>query len=160
MDPRGIPRPGAPSKMAHRNLQKGDVVLIQDSNEVRGKWKMGLVEEGINSLDGKVRRVKISYRTTEDGSRRVIERPVQRLILLAAVEDTSVEGECSDSLLTSTLHPTDPNITQNITESSSACKRLQTTTTATANRSRTPKSAKSRTTSERPVNNNKCNNDK
>ena len=39
---------------------------------------------------------KISYRTVEDGSRRMIERPVQRLILLAAVEETSVEGECSD----------------------------------------------------------------
>ena len=34
------------------NLQKGDVVLIKDSNEVRGKWKMGLVEEGINSVVG------------------------------------------------------------------------------------------------------------
>ena len=78
-----------------RNLKKGDVVLIQDNNEVRGKWKMGLVEEGIISLDGKVRRAKISYHTVENGSRRMIARPVQRLILLAAVEETSAEGECS-----------------------------------------------------------------
>ena len=97
-----------------RNLKKGDVVLIQDSNEVRGRWKMGLVEEGIISLDGKVRRAKISYRTVEDGSRRMIERPVQRLILLAAVEETSAEGECSGSQLTSSLHPTEQSKTQSI----------------------------------------------
>ena len=25
------------------NVQKGDVVLIQDSNAVRGEWKLGIV---------------------------------------------------------------------------------------------------------------------
>ena len=75
---------------------------------------MGLVEEGIISLDGKVRGAKISYRTVEDGSRRMIERPVQRLILLAAVEETSAEGECSGSQLTPTLHPTEQSKTQSI----------------------------------------------
>ena len=46
-----------------RNLKKGDAVLVQDSNEVRGKWKMALVSESLCSDDGRVRRVKISYRT-------------------------------------------------------------------------------------------------
>ena len=60
-----------------------------------GRISFELRQFETNSLDGKVRRAKISYRTVEDGSRRMIERPVQRLILLAAVEETSAEGECS-----------------------------------------------------------------
>ena len=43
-----------------RNLKQGDVVLIQDSNELRGVWKMGLVTEAVPSEDSKVRRVKVS----------------------------------------------------------------------------------------------------
>ena len=77
-----------------RNLKKGDVVLIHDSNEVRGKWKLGLVEKSLTSEDGKVRRVRLRYRT-EKGAMQEIERPVQRLILLAAVDDASEDAECS-----------------------------------------------------------------
>jgi len=76
-----------------RNLQKGDVVLVQDSNAVRGKWKMALVKEPLFSEDSKVRKVKLTYRTVEGGEQEV-ERPVQRLILLVPVDDTSVVAEC------------------------------------------------------------------
>ena len=79
-----------------RNLQKGDVVLVQDSNAVRGKWKMTLVKEPLPSEDLKVRRVRIAYRTIEGGEQEV-QRPVQRLILLALVDDISVEAECTVS---------------------------------------------------------------
>ena len=69
-----------------RDLKKGDVVLVQDLNLVRGKWKMALVEKPILSLDRRVRRAIISYKTDE-GSHSKVERPVQNLILIAAAED-------------------------------------------------------------------------
>ena len=70
----------------HRNLEVGDVVLVQDSNAIRGQWKMALVEEVMASDDGKVRRVMIEY-NTERGTRSRIERPVRKLILLAPAKE-------------------------------------------------------------------------
>ena len=55
---------------------------------------MGLVTEPLPSEDGKVRRVKLVYRT-EAGAKQEVERPVQRLILLVAADDSTVAGECS-----------------------------------------------------------------
>ncbi len=46
-----------------RNLQKGDIVLIQDDNALRGKWKKAVVDEATMSSDGKVRHVIVRYRT-------------------------------------------------------------------------------------------------
>ena len=79
-----------------RNLMKGDVVLVLDSNEIRGRWKLALVTEPIISEDGKVRKAKISYHTS-NGGRQEIERAVQRLILLVASDEPSGGQECSDS---------------------------------------------------------------
>lgn len=70
----------------HRNIQTGDVVLIEDSNALRGVWKMGVVEEAIPSKDNKVRRCKIMYRTST-GTREVIERAVQKLIVITPVNE-------------------------------------------------------------------------
>ena len=64
-----------------RNLQKGDIVLVQDSNLVRGQWKLALVERAEPSRDKLVRKVTVSYRTAA-GTRQEIDRPVQKLILL------------------------------------------------------------------------------
>ena len=76
-----------------RNLQKGDIVLVQDSNLVRGQWKLALVERTELSKDLLVRKVAVSYRTAA-GTRQEIERPVQRLILLVPVD--GVGAECSE----------------------------------------------------------------
>ena len=70
-----------------RNLKVGDVVLLQDSNALRGQWKKAVVEEATVSSDGKVRHVRIRYRSKENKNI-VIDRPVQRLILLVPVDDT------------------------------------------------------------------------
>ena len=70
----------------HRNLLVGDIVLLQDSNVLRGKWKKAIVTEAHPSNDGKVRHVKLRYRTTDD-TNIIIDRPVQRLILLVPVDD-------------------------------------------------------------------------
>ena len=64
-----------------RDLKAGDVVLVEDINPVRGQWKMALVEQPITSEDGRVRRVVISYKSTDHG-RISVERPVQKLIVI------------------------------------------------------------------------------
>ena len=64
-----------------RNVQKGDVVLVQDLNALRSKWKMALVEEPLLSEDGRVRRCEISYPST-GGTRVTVKRPVQKLIVI------------------------------------------------------------------------------
>ena len=68
-----------------RDCQKGDVVLIQDSNLVRGQWKRGIIIEVMPSKDGRVRRVRVECRT--DSTRRVLERAVQKLIVLVPVSE-------------------------------------------------------------------------
>jgi len=72
-------------------LQAGDVVLVQDNNMLRGKWKLAIVKTAMPSLDGKVRRAVLSYRS-EAGTRIEIDRPVQRLILLVPTNDSAVQG--------------------------------------------------------------------
>ena len=90
-----------------RELQRGDVVLVQDSNSVRGKWKLALVKDPLVSKDTRVRRVRLSYRTPE-GSVQEVERAVQRLILLTPADATSVGAECTvnddSQLATSTIN--------------------------------------------------------
>ena len=69
-----------------RDLRAGDVVLMEDINPVRGHWKMALIEQPIISEDGRVRRVLISYKSTDHG-RTTVERPVQKLIVIAPNEN-------------------------------------------------------------------------
>ena len=45
-----------------RNVRIGDVVLIQDSNLVRGEWKMGVVTQILESKDRRVRNVEVRYK--------------------------------------------------------------------------------------------------
>ena len=71
-----------------RDLKKGDVVLVQDSNVVWGEWKMAIVTEPIPSSDGKIRKAVLSYRDNRSDKKNIdITRPVQRLIILVAAED-------------------------------------------------------------------------
>ena len=46
----------------NRNVQRSDVVLVQDSNAVHGEWKFGIVSETFPGKDDKVRRVNIIYK--------------------------------------------------------------------------------------------------
>ena len=77
-----------------------DVVLIQDTNVVRGEWKMRIITTVHPSDDNKVRRVTVSYknyRKDEDPGRYLgakytnIERAVQKLIVLVPVDDDDEE---------------------------------------------------------------------
>ena len=71
---------------ATRNLCEGDVVLMQDSNLVRGKWRMALVKQPILSEDNRVRRAMVSYKSDKN-TEIVVQRPVQKLILLVPAKE-------------------------------------------------------------------------
>ena len=63
-----------------RNITVGDIVVVQDSNCIRGEWRKAIVTKADASNDGRVRRVTLEY---VSGSTRIsIERPVQRIIVL------------------------------------------------------------------------------
>lgn len=78
---------------AQRNLRERDVVLVQDSDLIRGNWKLAQVERAIPGRDGKVRDVELRYRIVDPGSTpdrkkdRFINRSVHRLVLLLPVEE-------------------------------------------------------------------------
>lgn len=72
-----------------RNLQVGDIVMDVDERLPRGKWRLARVLETVSGLDGLVRRGKISVgdkRLNKKGERSgklsILERPVQKLVLL------------------------------------------------------------------------------
>ena len=73
---------------SHRNLKVGDIVIIQDSNKIRKKWKLGRVIRADPSLrDGYVRVVDVEYKNPDSKNFLNITRPVQRLIVLIPVEE-------------------------------------------------------------------------
>ena len=45
--------------IAQRNLREGDVVLIQDANQIRGQWKLGTMLKAFPRGDGRVRKVQV-----------------------------------------------------------------------------------------------------
>jgi len=72
---------------SRRSVKEGDIVLIQDSNSVRGKWKMGRVSKAEPSLrDGFVRNVEIQYKNPNHRLFTTITRPAQRIIVIVPVE--------------------------------------------------------------------------
>ena len=78
-----------------RNLKIGDIVLVKDSNIVRGQWKLAQVCEIITSRDGKIRDVSVRYKNQGPGAEykgaqdTVIRRSAHRLVLLLPVEEQS-----------------------------------------------------------------------
>ena len=74
---------------AKRNLQVGDIVLVKDSNNVRGCWKLlAQVCEVFPGNDGMMRDVAIRYKNRGPGAEyrgvkdTVIKRSVHRLVVL------------------------------------------------------------------------------
>eukprot|EP00794_Sanderia_malayensis_P021203 gene21203-23285_t len=84
-----------------RNVRIGDVVIIQDSNLVRGKWRLGSVSDVFPGTDGKVRNVEIKYKQlsalnepalayTGKGYS-TIQRPVQKLVVIVPVDEDRLD---------------------------------------------------------------------
>ena len=76
-----------------RNMRSGDVVLIQDANAMRGKWRLGQVVSIESSRDGRVRDVSVRYKIQKTGKvykgqgDTVIKRSVHKLVVLLPVEE-------------------------------------------------------------------------
>lgn len=76
-----------------RNVQVDDVVLVQDSNIVRGAWKLAQVIKADPGRDGVVREVDLRYKIIKDGRGydgeidKVMSRSVHRLVVLIPVEE-------------------------------------------------------------------------
>ena len=66
--------------------------MIQDSNTLRGKFKMGIVTETFPSEDGMVRTVKIGYKNNDEGkdyngkNYTYIDRAIHKLIVIIPAE--------------------------------------------------------------------------
>lgn len=52
-----------------RNMQPGDIVLVQDSNTVRGNWNMAEIVKAELGTVGRVRDVRIRYKAQKPGGR-------------------------------------------------------------------------------------------
>ena len=76
-----------------RNLCKGDVVLVQDTNAIRGLWKLAQVEEAVVGKDGRVRDVVIRLKNLDvtkayEGKQdTLLKRSIHRLVLILPVEE-------------------------------------------------------------------------
>ena len=74
-----------------RNIQVGDMVLIQDNNAITGNWKLGKVVKTKIDDDGLIRNCSIKYTPNNDLSVDTklvtIQRPVQRLVVVLPVEE-------------------------------------------------------------------------
>ena len=81
----------------HRNIQRGDLVLLVDENHPRESWPLALVTDAFPSDDGIVRRVAL--RTS---SNRLLERDIRKIVLLERegddekVEELIVDGGGDD----------------------------------------------------------------
>ena len=80
-----------------RNVRVGDVVLIQDSNQVQGNWKLGKVSKVYPGDDTRVRIVDVKYKNPRQGEPVdkyegrgcvTVQRAVHRLIVLVQVDDS------------------------------------------------------------------------
>ncbi|XP_045109596.1 uncharacterized protein LOC123503684 [Portunus trituberculatus] len=75
-----------------RNVRKGDIVLVNDHNVLRGEWKLAEVVEGIPGRDGKIRDVLLRYKINEPGKQyrgqhdKQMVRSVHRLVVLLPVD--------------------------------------------------------------------------
>ena len=84
-----------------RNLKRGDIVLVPESNTFRGQLKVAEVLEAEPGVDRKVRDVKLRYKVQEQRNRngrvdkyvgqpdKIINRSVHRLVLLLESEDNT-----------------------------------------------------------------------
>ena len=75
---------------SRRSVKVGDIVLIQDSNQIRGNWKMARVTQANPSLrDGFVRNIELQYKNKGSTNYTTISRPMQRVIVLVPVDEDS-----------------------------------------------------------------------
>ena len=79
---------------ARRNVQVGDVCFMQDSNQLRGEWRLVLVTSTFPDEHGVVRNVEVKVVPRQDGSpvykpttANYLKRHVSNLVILVPKED-------------------------------------------------------------------------
>ena len=72
-----------------RNVQEGDVVLVNEDNVLVGEYKLGQVIEVRTSKDGLVRTAKVRCVNRKDDkvTTTVLERPIHKLCIIVPVEE-------------------------------------------------------------------------
>ena len=100
-------------RRAARDVKVGDIVLVKDSNLMRGDYRRARVKEVFQGPDGKVRRVKLIYKrlNCDKESLKVkssfteIERAVQNLAVIVPVDwsDFNIEKEVTKGVKLCTL---------------------------------------------------------
>ena len=84
----------------HRNVQKGDVVIVREKNLPRCDWRVGVVRETKPGRDDLVRRVVVAVNDAK-GRVRLSERAVADLVMLYSPKTASGgPGECDASAKT------------------------------------------------------------
>ena len=68
-------------KVQRRNVRVDDIVVVQDSNAVRGKWITGRIVNVFPGKNGRVRNVKVKTATT------YYERPITKIAVLYTAEE-------------------------------------------------------------------------
>ena len=85
---------------ARHNVLVGDVVLIQDMNQVRGNWKLRIVSQTDPGDDRKVWKVEAQYKNPKPGEAVekyqgqgyvTVQRAVHRLIVLVPADNKDKE---------------------------------------------------------------------
>ena len=79
---------------ARRNVRVGDVCFMQDSNHLRGEWRLVLVTNTFPDEQGVVRNVEVKVHPRQDGSQvykpttaNYLKRHVSNLVVLVPMEE-------------------------------------------------------------------------
>ena len=81
-----------------RNLCPRDIVLVQDTKALRGKWKLAEVHSVKSNDDGKVRDVTLRYKYQDDNIKYTglkdvfINRSVHRLVVIIPAEERQISN--------------------------------------------------------------------
>ena len=73
-------------KRERKNVQAGDVVLLEDQNAIRGIWKLGIVKNVFPGRDSLVRDVEVEV-VSKDGSKTLFSQPIQKLVIIVPKDE-------------------------------------------------------------------------
>ncbi|KAG1650686.1 hypothetical protein GQR58_027818 [Nymphon striatum] len=68
-------------KIEKRNVRVGDIVVVQDINVVRGKWRIGRIVEVFPGSDGRIRNVRIRSGGI------TLQRPITKFVVILPFEE-------------------------------------------------------------------------
>ena len=83
-----------------KDLNEGDLVYLQkDPGSALGsKWIIGMVEQIIQSRDGKVRRVIVKYQNYNEEQPRFTDRSVRKLVKIFDIDEYVLQDDLTELL--------------------------------------------------------------